>query len=101
MRDTDTRLRGSTNMMSGREIGVNCKADRVINIPKKKSNLVSPICAILVNISAHGTNLLSPAVQDFERRDRPSVGRVEVLQGVRQGLSSGNLLIGSPFAFTN
>ena len=38
-------------------------------------------------------------MQDFERRDRPSVGRVEVLQGVRQGLSSGTLLISSPFAF--
>ena len=37
-------------------------------------------------------------MQDFERRDRPSVGRVEVLQGVRQGLSSGALLISSPFA---
>ena len=36
-------------------------------------------------------------MQDFERRDRPSVGRVEVLQGVRQGLSSGALLISSPF----
>ena len=38
VRDTDTHVRGSTNMMSGREIGVNCKADRVI-IYQKKSEI--------------------------------------------------------------
>ena len=55
VRDTDTHVRGSTNMMSGREIGVNCKADRVVYI-LKKSKLVCLICAILVKICAHGTN---------------------------------------------